>query len=215
VDDLCTRDILDRHLGFATHKTQVEGFSSFSKKELKYLDIHRAIYNRACSSSSRFEIQRCLMYKNDGDVGAKVVTTKPLKSGTVLSELCGRLVTVRDSFLKSGQNDFSVVHCTYRKKSQLWLGPASYANRDCENNCSTYYLKDGKRDFELIGQSRLAKKSQLFMVTNILGKTAQIAFAIHASLKEKERFQKLHHLSKRQYSCSMHIVQQSLNTNRG
>jgi len=58
------------------------------------------------------------MFKEDGDISAKVVPSKDLKSGIVIAELCGRLVSVRrESFLEPGRNYFSVVHNTYRKKS--------------------------------------------------------------------------------------------------
>ncbi|KAE9542276.1 hypothetical protein AGLY_003403 [Aphis glycines] len=83
------------------------------------------------------------MFEEDGDVGAKVMAAKHLKSGTVIRELCGRLVTVREPFLKPGRNDFSVVHSNFIKKSQLWLGPAAYANHDCENNYEIHYLRSG------------------------------------------------------------------------
>ncbi|XP_015375511.1 PREDICTED: histone-lysine N-methyltransferase SUV420H2-like [Diuraphis noxia] len=97
----------------------------------------------ACAQSSRFSIEPCAVFVEDGDDGAKAVASNDLKSGTVISELCGRLVTFRESFLKLGKNDFSVVHSTYRKKSQLWLGPAAYANHDCESNCDIYFLRSG------------------------------------------------------------------------
>lgn len=140
---MCTRDILDPYLGFVTHKTQEETFTTLSKKDLDYLKQQKIMYIDACAPSSRFTIERCAMFEEDGDVGAKVMASKELKSGTVIYELCGRLVTVRDSFLKPGRNDFSVVHSTYRKKSQLWLGPAAYANHDCESNCDIHYLRSG------------------------------------------------------------------------
>lgn len=73
------------------------------------------MYNETCAPSSRFTIERCAMFEENGDVGAKVVASKELKSGTVIYELCGRLVTVWESFLKPGRNYFSVVHSTYRK----------------------------------------------------------------------------------------------------
>ncbi|KAF0760290.1 Uncharacterized protein FWK35_00008876 [Aphis craccivora] len=143
VDDMCTRDILDRHLGFVTHKTQEETFATFSKKDLNYLNQQKMMYIDACAPSSCFTIERCAMFEEDGDVGAKVIAAKALKSGTVINEVCGRLVTVRESFLKPGRNDFSVVHSNYSKKSQLWLGPATYANHDCESNCDIHYLRSG------------------------------------------------------------------------
>ncbi|XP_050063053.1 histone-lysine N-methyltransferase KMT5C-like [Aphis gossypii] len=143
VDDMCTKDILDRHLGFVTHKTQEEPLATFSKKDIHYLNLQKTMYIDACAASSSFTIERCAMFEEDGDVGAKVMAAKHLKSGTVIRELCGRLVTVRESFLKPGRNDFSVVHSNYIKKSQLWLGPAAYANHDCESNCEIHYLRSG------------------------------------------------------------------------
>lgn len=61
----------------------------------------------------------------------------------VIYELCGRLVMVRELFHKPGRNDFSVVHSNYKKKSQLWLGPAAYANHDCESNCDIHFVRSG------------------------------------------------------------------------
>ncbi|XP_050065655.1 histone-lysine N-methyltransferase KMT5C-like [Aphis gossypii] len=99
------------------------------------------MYIDACAPSSRFTIKRRAMFEEDGDVGAKIMAAKDLKSGTVINELCSRLVTVRESFLKPGRNYFSVVHSNYSKKSQLWLGPAAYANHDCKSNCDIRYLR--------------------------------------------------------------------------
>lgn len=82
VDDMCTRDILDRNLGFVTHKTQEETFATFSKEDLTFLNQQKIMYNEACAQSSRFTIERCAMFKEDGDVGAKVVASKELKCGT-------------------------------------------------------------------------------------------------------------------------------------
>jgi len=48
---MCTKRILDSHLGFVTHKTQVEPFTVFTKKEEKYLEVHEQMYRDACASS--------------------------------------------------------------------------------------------------------------------------------------------------------------------
>ncbi|XP_029340894.1 histone-lysine N-methyltransferase KMT5C-like [Acyrthosiphon pisum] len=183
VDDMCTSDILDRHLGFVTHKTQEEPLAAFSKEDLAYLKQQRTMYIDACAPSSRFTIERCAMFEEDGGVGAKVMAAKDLKSGTVIQELCGRLVTVRESFLKPGRNDFSVVYSNFRKKSQLWLGPAAYANHDCESNCDIFFLRSGVACLRTNRPVRVGEEVTAFYGEHYFG--ANNAHCLCATCKEK------------------------------
>lgn len=141
-DDLATTSVLDPTIGFITHKTRANPIFPLSSNESNILNSQKALYIKALSANSKFIFQQCNRYTGDGDVGAKVVASVRICRHEILRDLCGRLCTVNESFLKPGVNDFFVVHSTYRKLTRLWLGPATFTNHDCESNADIYFLNN-------------------------------------------------------------------------
>lgn len=139
-DDLATSSVLDPTIGFVTHKTHAKLLSPLSRKELDILRSQKALYTKALSETSKFIFKRCNRYIGDRGVGAKVVAANRICTHEILRDLCGRLCTVDESFFKPGVNDFFVVNSTYRNLTQLWLGPATYTNHDCDSNAEIYFV---------------------------------------------------------------------------
>lgn len=118
-------------IGYKSHKTQIKPITSLVRNEKLIIELQESLYRKALSSNSKFSFVRCNRYAGDGDCGTKVVAKVKINSGEILKDLCGYMCVVDESYLKPGQNDFSVVHTTYRNQTRLWLGPAAFVNHDC------------------------------------------------------------------------------------
>lgn len=141
MDDMCT-DLVDTKFGILTHKSCAKKYNIRPGKESKMFECLRKLYDHVLQSKSKFSIIRCDRYPGDGDSGAKIIATSDIPKGLVIKELAGNLCTVKNEwFWIKGRNDFSVVQTASSKQiSRLWLGPAAYANHDCESNCLIYSL---------------------------------------------------------------------------
>lgn len=139
-DDLATSSVLDPTIGFVTHKTHTKLMSPLTNKELKTLSLQKALYAKALSANSRFAFKKCDRYKADNGVGAKIVATNRIYKHEIIHDLCGRLCLVNESFFTPELNEFFIVNSTYRNRTRLWLGPATYTNHDCESNGEIFYV---------------------------------------------------------------------------
>ena len=68
---------------------------------------------------------------------ASVTARKHIKKGTLIKYLSGTLVSLsqqEEAKLAETQRNFSIVYSSRRKTGSLFLGPARFANHDCEAN---------------------------------------------------------------------------------
>ncbi|VVC33866.1 Zinc finger C2H2-type,SET domain [Cinara cedri] len=159
-DDVATSSVLDFSLGFLTHKTHIKQIPPLTSKELEILSTQKLMYTNALSASSKFKFKKCNRYPNDCGTGAKVVAKSRIHRDEILRDLRGRLCTVNESFIKSSGIDSFLVQSTRAKNNkseQLWLGPATYINHDCNSNSKIYSINN---DFACVKATRVIEPKE-------------------------------------------------------
>eukprot|EP00842_Homolaphlyctis_polyrhiza_P004283 jgi/Hompol1/4856/HPOL_003980-RA len=83
-----------------------------------------------------FEIDRTNRYPGSKKAEARIVATKKWLAGDEI-RICSGIFTQLSAAEELGlaQRDFSVMFSTKRSCMGLFLGPARFANHDCESNC--------------------------------------------------------------------------------
>lgn len=115
-------------------------FMRKTKEQKEAFKEHLIRYLRVYEPHSGFEVTSSNRYSQDKEgAGAKLVVTRQWKTGQYIPNLFGCIAEMSKeeerTFLKPGQNDFSVMFSTRKRCSQLWLGPAAYVNHDCKPSC--------------------------------------------------------------------------------
>ncbi|XP_015377051.1 PREDICTED: histone-lysine N-methyltransferase SUV420H1-B-like [Diuraphis noxia] len=137
-DDLATEDILDKHIGFATHKTKADVFKFSTKTELNTLKKQIDIYKKSVQDTYTIN-QRFKNLVND----IKIVAKQVIPRGTVIKTLCGQTAIIYPEHIIKGVNDFSILRSSKSNKDLLFLGPAAYVNHSCSPNTDWSYVGEG------------------------------------------------------------------------
>ncbi|KAH7076336.1 hypothetical protein BKA63DRAFT_372990, partial [Paraphoma chrysanthemicola] len=98
----------------------------------KHFEIYINIYRRDCP----FEIVATHRY-NDTHINASVIARCDIKAGEEVKYLIGFSVAIdedQENLLALTDSDFSLIVSSRRKTCSLFLGPARFANHDCDAN---------------------------------------------------------------------------------
>ena len=115
-------------------------FVTKSKLQEEMFKEHIFRYLAVLLPDSGYEYSLCDRYSQDtSGQGARITATKGWIPGESISHLSGFIVEMNAeeelTFIKPGENDYSIMYSTRKQCSQLWLGPAAYINHDCKPNC--------------------------------------------------------------------------------
>lgn len=104
------------------------------RQDLLRQHVHR--YLSAFLLDSGVKIESNDRYSSEIN-GAKVTSTRHWFAGQCVKVLQGCIAEfspANSAVLKTGVNDFSVMYSLRKRCDQLWLGPASFINHDCNPN---------------------------------------------------------------------------------
>ncbi|KAH6563316.1 hypothetical protein BASA61_007634 [Batrachochytrium salamandrivorans] len=111
-------------------------FEYKTDKEMKYFKNHVRRYLAIYTPKAGFEIDRTYRYSKFKKSEARIVSTKEWKAGEEMQVCSGIFTKLNAEEERSlAQRDFSVMFSTKRHCMGLFLGPARFANHDCNANC--------------------------------------------------------------------------------
>jgi histone-lysine N-methyltransferase SUV420H len=114
----------------------------FRKHLRKYINIYLPDCPFEVSSTNRYTVVT---------QEASVTARRYIKKGEVVKYLCGIQVIMteeEEEHIKSSRRDFSIVVSSRNKSASLFLGPARFANHDCDAN--SRLMTTGSAGMEII-----------------------------------------------------------------
>uniref|UniRef100_A0A914QFG8 [histone H4]-N-methyl-L-lysine(20) N-methyltransferase n=1 Tax=Panagrolaimus davidi TaxID=227884 RepID=A0A914QFG8_9BILA len=132
-------DILKVYRGLYSLKFTRDFLEGRSPKARQHFRDHLLRFIAMFRYDAGYTVSDCSRYAHEGNVGAKLISTKYWKKDDVIEMLVGVIGNLEEEeereLLVPGVNDFSVLMSQRKKKAQLWLGPGAFLNHDCNPNC--------------------------------------------------------------------------------
>lgn len=120
-----------------------------------------------------YEVGDTRRYGSNGRrVEACLVATKDWQVGDEMRLLTGMIACLDpkdDAELKKGNRDFSVMWSTRKNCSCLFLGPARFANHDCDSNCKFISLGQNSITFKVLKNIKCGEEITVYYGKHYFG----------------------------------------------
>ncbi|EPB87004.1 hypothetical protein HMPREF1544_06222 [Mucor circinelloides 1006PhL] len=151
-----------KHYLMAKNQKQVQEFIQHMKRYL-YMYMPNAGYEvgdtRRYGSNGR-RVEACLVATKDWQVGDEM---------RLLTGMIACLDPKDDAELKKGNRDFSVMWSTRKNCSCLFLGPARFANHDCDSNCKFISLGQNSITFKVLKNIKCGEEITVYYGKHYFG----------------------------------------------
>ncbi|KAI9350432.1 hypothetical protein BD770DRAFT_394492 [Pilaira anomala] len=161
VNELLAMDYFKHYLALKNQK-QIQEFIQHMKRYL-YMYMPNAGYEvgdtRRYGGNGR-RVEACLVATKDWHVGDEM---------RLLTGMIACLDPKDDAELKKGNRDFSVMWSTRKNCSCLFLGPARFANHDCDSNCKFISLGQNSITFKVVKDIKLGEEITVYYGKHYFG----------------------------------------------
>ncbi|KAI7906010.1 uncharacterized protein BX663DRAFT_498502 [Cokeromyces recurvatus] len=170
-----------------------------SQKQIQEFIQHMKRYLYMYMPNAGYEIGDTRRYCNNGrKVEACLIATKNWNVGDEMRLLTGMIACLDpkdDAELKKGNRDFSVMWSTRKNCSCLFLGPARFANHDCDSNCKFIALGQNSIIFKVIKDIKFGEEITVYYGKHYFGENnceckcstcENLGMGYFASLETKE-----------------------------